>query len=567
MSHEEEHPIDRRDEVAEYRIFGPPGTGKTTHLARQIERGAEKHGASTIMVTSFSRAAAAELVSRNLPLAKEQIGTLHAHCYRALGHPPIADARIDEWNKDRPESKLEADDESPLDEGYAEAMSRSGTANYYLKEANRLRNLRRPVDTWEDPCVVRFHQDWTEWKDSNGLVDFTDMLEIALRDFRYAPGMPKLIFADEAQDFTPLQLAVVRQWGNHGEYFVVCGDDDQTIFDFTGASPFAFIRPEIAASHKIVLAQSFRVPQAVHQLATAWIQGVHVREPKEYRPTAQPGKVVFASGGGLAYQGATHQKPKAILDSMERRLARGQTIMALGSCGYMLNGVVAGLRERGIPFHNPYRTRRGSWNPLAASGKRVSAADRVIALLAAHGDRGRPWTVKEFRSFAQWMESRDTFAHGVKAALEGLAGEAVVTEDMLRAWLLARPMADLEGLLEGPAVDLLNWWLERLNGDHGRLARYVCQVAAIRGTAALRERPKVIIGTIHSVKGAEADVVYLFPDLSWPGHKGWTSDSWVERDPIIRQFYVGMTRAKDTLVICGSSGSSVPISPYLMGGN
>ena len=47
--------------TSEYRIFGPPGTGKTTNLTRQIRRAVQRFGEASVLVTSFSRAAAAEL--------------------------------------------------------------------------------------------------------------------------------------------------------------------------------------------------------------------------------------------------------------------------------------------------------------------------------------------------------------------------------------------------------------------------------------------------------------------------------------------------------------------------
>ena len=89
--------------TAEYRIFGPPGTGKTTSLTRQVHRAVERFGPDSVLLTSFSRAAAAELSGRDLPVSPDRVGTLHSHCWHALGGPEIAEANVDEWNRDHPD--------------------------------------------------------------------------------------------------------------------------------------------------------------------------------------------------------------------------------------------------------------------------------------------------------------------------------------------------------------------------------------------------------------------------------------------------------------------------------
>ena len=62
----------------------------------------DRYGADSVLVTSFSRTAAAELAGRDLPIAHDRIGTLHSHCWHALGGPEIAEANVDEWNRDNP---------------------------------------------------------------------------------------------------------------------------------------------------------------------------------------------------------------------------------------------------------------------------------------------------------------------------------------------------------------------------------------------------------------------------------------------------------------------------------
>ena len=68
-------------------------------------------------------------------------------------------------------------------------------------------------------------------------IDFTDLLEVAVRDLKVAPGDPSVIFVDEAQDLSPLQLKLLRQWGKHAEYLMMAMDDDQTVYGFAGADP------------------------------------------------------------------------------------------------------------------------------------------------------------------------------------------------------------------------------------------------------------------------------------------------------------------------------------------
>lgn len=79
-------------------------------------------------------------------------------------------------------------------------------------------------------------------------------------------------------------------------------------------------------------------------------------------------------------------------------------------------------------------------------------------------------------------------------------------------------------------------------------------LAAKNGPSALLDTPKVTIGTIHSVKGGQADVVYLFPDLSRAGASQYRSGS-TQKDSVIPVFYVGATRARERLVVCQQSST------------
>jgi superfamily I DNA/RNA helicase len=113
--------------------------------------------------------------------------------------------------------------------------------------------------------------------------------------------------------------------------------------------------------------------------------------------------------------------------------------------------------------------------------------------------------------------------------------------------------------LEGSTADLLSWYRAHLAPDFRARIQFPFDIVTARGTAALCNEPKVVVGTIHSVRGGQADVVYLFPDLSKSGEEQYAR-SGASRDSVIRTFYVGATRARETLYICAAeSGAAVSI--------
>jgi superfamily I DNA/RNA helicase len=103
------------------------------------------------------------------------------------------------------------------------------------------------------------------------------------------------------------------------------------------------------------------------------------------------------------------------------------------------------------------------------------------------------------------------------------------------------------------AGDVL-WLKQRLTGNRKKQKSilYAIRVAETNGPAAIDGDPALTFGSIHSVKGAEADCVFLSPDVSTAAWKQLTRPS--ERDHISRVFYVGMTRARESLFLCSRSG-------------
>lgn len=531
----------------ERRVFGPPGTGKTTYTARQIRRAVDAHGPESVIISSFTKAAAQELAGRDLPVGEDRIGTLHAHCYRALGNPRLAETQLGEWNKENPAYSIGR--ERDADDPWADARGfQMGDGDMAYQKMNNLRGRLIPPDAWPSD-IQGFHRRWVEWKRSGDFYDFTDLLEVALKDITVAPGNPQIGFFDEVQDFTPLELALVRLWGQSMDHFILVGDDDQCLYGFRGSTPRAFLEPPLEDDHIHVLSQSWRLPRAVYELANKWVHRLSYRQEKAFKPTDKPGEVIRSSQGNYGYPGPLIEQVQAFVD-------QDKSVMILAPCSYMVAPIVRELKDRGLTFHNPWRKKRPDWNPLIPRDKRsTSTVERLLAFLKPDGKTwgsAADWTRRDVALFSQMLRSQNggPLVHGAKKAALVL-GEAdgrllATEEDLLRVFTVE----GLTSCLDSFSGDRnLKWVQDHCVSSVRDPIKYPLTVARRQGGRALRETPRICVGTIHSVKGAEADVVFLIPDISRLGMMEWTGTP-VQQDSIIRQFYVGMTRARETLVLC-----------------
>jgi superfamily I DNA/RNA helicase len=540
--------------MREFRVIGPPGAGKTTYLKHQVIRAAEKYGRDKIIVCSLTRAAASHVAGAGVEIPRQNIGTIHAMAYRALPGTKIAEVQADEFNafcveQHKPAMRLAAvkrDPQKELDnEDIVEALVKLGeTSGDDLQAAmNRLRARMQPRGAWPEN-IRAFATLWDHWKREAGYLDFTDLLEISLKDVSECPGNPFSLFVDEAQDSSRLAFRLIRKWGERCGTFIVVGDPDQALFQWAGADPEAFHDSELPENQRRLLAQSYRVPRAVHKIAVDWINKTPGRTPIVYYPTNNDGKV--------RRLGATTLNPATAIQDAQRRIADGKTVMFLTSCAYMLGRTVEALRNAGIPYHNPYRVTRGDWNPLRIGGK--SPATRLAAYLKVNpeyaGAQARPWTNSDVRQWSELLPTKPYFVHGARTQIDELAkAQPDEPADFAQVMQYFDPGFWLEIGDTDPT-----WLLQHADKKHAEKMRYPGQVLRQSGYAALTEAPKAIVSTIHAAKGGEADIVYVWPDLSPNAQQEWMGKG-SGREGIRRAFYVALTRAREEIVLCAAASN------------
>ncbi|HXH10807.1 MAG TPA: ATP-binding domain-containing protein, partial [Alphaproteobacteria bacterium] len=345
------------------------------------------------------------------------------------------------------------------------------------------------------------------------------------------------------------------------------------LYTWRGSDPDLLIG--IDEDHQRILKQSYRIPASVHRYAMGWMKRyLSTYTDLDFRPREVEGEVIRLRNGEHGESLYTYGNPYGIIDRIAPYLRAGKRVMLLTTCGYQLDHLVSFMRRHCIPYHNPYRRRRGDWNPLHP-GNGQSLAEKILAFLKADPDLYGPsdgyvrrhgflpWTVDDLQAFVSILDAK-VMKYGAKKKIGALAYNPEnqcppYTLDDFEQWFTDEAF---RAILH---VDL-EWFAQHVVQSKQKSLKYPLGIIKKYGRMALKEAvkrgkdegPPIIVGTIHSVKGGEADVVVLFPDMSPSGAKEWHGTK-TQRDVIARLFYVGMTRARETLILCEpGSGNAVP---------
>ena len=489
-----------------FRIFGPPGTGKTTTLLNMVDDSLNKGtNPNHIAFLAFTRKAANEAKERaakRFKLDPEK----DLFFFRTLHSLALSMTEI------RPEQVMSKQHFEELGQKIGMVLSKSSGQEDLTEMQNHdhpilnvinLARLRK-VDIREQYNQSYIEDDWNtvnyvnkcykEYKEQRQLYDFTDMLKVFVDEADKCCPDFEVTFLDEAQDLSPLQWDIAHALDKKSKFMFAAGDDDQAIYRWAGADVDQFINLDGSSE---TLSQSYRVPKQVHRVAESIVYRIKHRYPKKYQPKEDEGTV----------------KHMARLDDID--LTQGQWLI-LAQAGYILNPVVETLKSMGLLF-----THKGHRSISAKISSAVNGWEQLR--------KGKNITLDMARDVYSYMSTGTHIKRGFKK-LTGLDSDVLLNMDLLQ---------NSYGLLVG---DELIWHkaLDRLP-EESRV--YI--TALLRRGEKFNADPRITVSTIHGSKGGESDNVIIFTDLSPSADDAMRMGN----DDVHRVFYVAVTRAKKNLYI------------------
>lgn len=552
-------------------VAAGPGTGKTYTLVRRLasllEKGADP---ARICAITFTTRAADELRDRLVagvgPAGGELfVGTFHRFCLDWLkrGAPELTVVGPESRQRllKRLFPELGATRREAIAAEIADALERTGSGpetpepvSRYFGELARLKAI-----------------------DLDGIIPtFVARLSADLGLLRQVTETVSHLFVDEFQDLNASQYALVELLSASSRLFAI-GDPDQAIYGFRGSDLRFFFRlADRPETRQLSLVRNYRSAPVIVEAATGVIRNNRERSNLPLTPGV-------AGGGAIErYEAAT---PAAEAEFMVRRIeelmggvesfslnsgrggdqGRGRSFgdfAILCRLGKQAEEIGQALERRGIPFQQvgatPFfmapalrplyrfiQAAAGSdaiadWLLLAASLPGIGAAtvDHLEASLPLSGDFFALLTRVETPPAA-----RSALA-GLRHEIERFRGEAAA------AGIAAALNGALEFLAIAPGdAERLLTLAASFGSDLAAFANHLAQLS--QATVYDERAEAVALMTIHAAKGLEFPVVFLAgaEEGLLPCTLMGEADIEEER----RLFYVGLTRAKERLLLTSAA--------------
>ena len=588
-------------------VLAGAGSGKTRVLTHRIAYLIEEKDVNpwNIMAITFTNKAAGEMrerVDKLVGFGSESIwvSTFHSSCVRILrrfienlGYSTsfsIYDADDQKTLMKQILKKMDLDSKQFRDRAMLSAIS--GAKNELMSPEEFRLNAE---GDWRAKKIAEIYQTYQDELKKNNALDFDDLIFKTVDLFQtnadvleYYQERFRYIMVDEYQDTNTAQFRLIELLAGKYKNLCVVGDDDQSIYKFRGANISNILDFESAfpGAKVIKLEQNYRSTSHILDAANAVIRNNQGRKDKTLWTANGEGEPVIFHQYEQAYEEA---------DGIVRDILKDGRDFQDYAVLYRTNAQSRLLEEKCIEHNVPYRLVGGvnfyqrkeikdvlSYLKTIANGRDDLAVQRIInvpkrGIGAASIAKITAWASEQGISFydacvraaavpglgkaagkvAVFTGQIENFREALtedEASIKALIG-MILSDTGYREELEAEGEVESQTRLEN-IEELMNKAVSYgEDAEHPSLDEFLEQVALVADVDRMDDSEnRVTLMTLHSAKGLEFPVVYLsgLEDGLFPSRMAVTADDRTELEEERRLCYVGITRAKERLVITAS---------------
>jgi DNA helicase II / ATP-dependent DNA helicase PcrA len=500
-------------------IVAGPGSGKTRTLTHRIAHLIAERGvaAESCLAITFTRRAAVEMRERLAKLLPGCAAPVSLHTFHSLGLAIL-----------REHASTAGLHRGFRVAGEAERLALlAETLDVTAPKAERLLRAiskEKRTQCWAGADVGEAMSAYAGALARKNWIDFDDLIALSVRALMMDPGLAahwrgrfKWISVDEFQDVDEQQYRLLTLLAPPGGNLCVIGDPNQAIYGFRGADASCFdrFRHDYPAASTVRLTRNYRSSGTI-VAASAQVIASHKSAPMA--------EIVRDMHERIAIQTAPTERAEAeaVIKTIEQ-LVGGHSFFSIDS----------GRATAAV---------RGSWS-FADFAVLYRTDAQTDALCEAFDRSGMPYQKSSHKPFGE--------TPAVRALLQELAAgsEDATLIDALQA--AADRLTGRDDAMPAATMTIALQRLITLAASCGNERARLADAAALATDAEFRQQraDRVSLLTLHAAKGLEFPVVFIvgLEDGLLPLY-------WSEPDDAVlaeerRLFYVGMTRAKDRLIL------------------